>query len=1510
MQKYLSFIILSFAISFYHNIYSQTIHQFPADPSLFPGQISEFMGSNLAVEQSSVLEEFIARWDSAFFNPAETHTILNTANLLRAMNARPLPHMLNYIVLLNSFAEHDAERRHFTIWHEAFTDLLENRNMTIQSVNALMALIEGLVARNELYRSIAVTWKVSASGFSLVHDDSLLIVFPGTDLMGFNHIDTLTIFRTSGTLCPVSMTWKGEGGRVTWERAGLDAGEAFAMLNNYTIDLNRSEYSADFALFNFNRYFQLPINGRLTDRVMTTRNPGEAVYPRFTSYRQEFSIREIYRNVDYEGGLSMHGAKLIGSGGADDNARLKFYMEGDICLKAESKYFVFKPQGVSSLNTRIVFYLENDSVFHPDIHFNFNDNSRELSLNQNEKVISQSPWDNQFHKIDMSFAQLLWKIDEPEMILTMTRAGSIGNANFKSLNFFDREHYQRLQGMDSNHPLLLLSNFAHRHDSGAFPAGEYAGYLRMPIPAVRHQLLELTLGGFIFYDTDTDLIRPRQKLYDYLQANIRRIDYDIIDFASSTRAPQENAILNLASHELKINGIPQVHISNTQKVNIFPDKNTVIMKRNRNFLFDGTINAGNLSFFGSLFTFDYDRFSISLQNIDSLSLRIRMDEKDVYGQARLTSVRNLIRNVTGELNIDKPFNKSGRINHHDYPRFSSTGNSYVFYDHPRIQNGAYRKDEFYFELYPFTLDSLNSFRNDEIRFKGRLVTGIFPEIEEMLTLQEDHSLGVKHALPENGLPVYDGKGTYYYDLKLSNNGLRGSGRLNYLASELYSADFLFLPDSMNATTDDFFVAKQTRGTEFPAVNSKNNIVQWLPGKEIMTVHRKDKNFNMFDDKAELNGKLMITPSGLSGSGLISLGNAEINSGSYLFKSESLKADNSDFTLRNPDKPANTLSAGGLTSYIDLETRTGEFTSNHGNSNIALPMNGLTANPESITWKMDLDEFEMLSSADNQQGVNGTKFTSTVYGHDSLSFFSPLAVLDYSSHLLRANQVKYIQIADATIFPNDETLLIGEKADILPFSDARIITGRDSLHEIYNADVKILARNKFSGSGNYDYRDEMDVIQPVYFDRISVKNDSETIATGKIEIQDNFKLSPAFSFAGETEMASSRPHLNFRGAARISHDCAGLADNWVAFENTADPVEIMIPVPVQPMSADRVRIYSGIFVASDSVHIYPAFFSERKNYTDQLIVQTHGYMKYDNHSGEYRIASMEKLRNPEQPGSYISFNPGECLLRGEGQLELGVTLGQFKLTSAGTVINKVELNETSLEAMISLDFVFSKDALALIARNADSIPGQPMDSNAYYFSRGINEFIGKEKADQYRNSAAREGRQVRIPDELQKTFILSHVSLHWNKANRSYVSRGKIGVAFIDGMPVNKMFTGYLEITKRRSGDYIDFYIELEENNWYYFGYTRGVMQAFSSNRAFVDIIGNVALRNRRDKGPSREERYVYMLASDTKIEQFLKTYRNHLAATADEITQHEPFNEADKKAVEDLTSEESNIELL
>jgi hypothetical protein len=1478
-KKLLLLVFLLISTILHQSAFPQRGRQFSDNAGLFSGELLAFMENNLSEKQLAGIVEFNTLWDSAVFSTPEMEAVIRSSNLLLAHNARPVPHMLNYIEMLTGFLVHDGNRRHFPVWQNAFDDILANDEKNLAGINEFILMTNHLITGNLLNKSSLVSWEADGPDFRMEYDDSLRVVFDNINLMAFNHIDTLVIFNTSGVLNPLSRSWRGRGGRVNWARAGLDKGDPYATLGSYSIDLTRSEYSADSAMFTYNLYFQSPITGKLTDRVLTTNNANDASYPRFTSYRQEFSITGIYKDVDYEGGLGMEGAKLVGSGGEQNNARLYFYRNGERWLTAESLYFVFRPQGTSSTSSRILFYIENDSVFHPDMQLNYIDNTRELSVNQNQKVISRSPWYNQYHQVDMSFAQLLWKIDDQEMRLTMPRASSIGNASFESLSLFDRNKYHSLQGMDANHPLLLLRNFARRNNYQEFPAEDYARFLKRPLPQVRRQLLELTLQGFIFYDADTDIIRLRDRLNHYIQASMRRIDYDIINFVSTTNAPTENAVLNLDTYEMKINGIPRVFISRSQNVSIFPDKNRITLKRNRNFLFDGRVNAGNLSFFGRNFAFDYDNFSVRLQDIDSLSLSAWVYGADREEQARLTEVKNLIRTVTGVLDIDKPDNKSGRINNSEFPIFKSTEKSYVFYEKPEIQRGVYYSQDFYFELEPFQMDSLSTFRNEHINFRGKLVSaGIFPDIEEMLVLQEDLSLGINHTSPDTGIPAYGGRGIYFHDIRLSNDGLRGSGRLDYIKSELYSDDFVFFPDSVNTITEEFLINKQIEGVEFPSLRSKNNIVQWLPNEEIMTVRQTDNTFTLFDGQAELDGSLNIKKSGLSGTGTLSLGNAAVTAANYEIRSESFSADNSSLLLQLPGKPAGYLIAGEVSADVDLKAQQGNFTRKRDSEMITLPLNSYITDPESFTWDMDKHRVEFISSeTDPATGQLGAKYISTARGQDSLVFFAPRAILDYHSGQLRADGVKYIEVADATIYPAGENILIGEGAGIYTLKDSRLTANRDnSYHKIYNASLDIEGRKSYRGSGDYDYIDELNVTHTISFDKISVNGDTETIASGTIEEEDNFMLSPRFSFAGEAGLQASQPHLNFRGGTRISHNCERLKVHPLAFEHKINPVDVLIPVPEQPMSADRERIYTGIFVATDSVHIYPAFFSTRKNWSDQLIVSAEGYLKFDPASGEYRIAALEKLRNMDIPGNIVTFNPEECIIRSEGKLELGVDLGQFRLSATGRVQNSINDNETSISGIISMDFFMSENAMELIAQQADSATAQPVAPSAYFYERGLMEMLGEEMAEALTGRSTVQGKQLRLPEELNETFVLSEIKMKWNKESRSYRSHGKIGIAYIEGVPVNKLFTGYLEITKRRSGDYLDFYIELGNENWYYFGYTRGVMQTFSSNRDYVRIIEDLALRHRRMRVSDREARYIYMLATDTKIESFFRTYRSHL----------------------------------
>ncbi len=1477
MQRFLPLVSFLLVSLFCQHTLSQSNSPFTEDPEIFAGELRSFMARSLNEGQSAEMEAFIQLWESGSFNLQEKEFVIATANKLRLRNARPVPHIFSFMETLSAFAGSGHRGDNFRVWQEAFTRIAGNSDFTLTGINDFLITSRKLVTHNLLYSSGAFSWKSDRDDFRMVLDGSLRIVFGNTSIIAFNHIDTLAILNTSGHFYPEEQVWKGSGGRVTWERGGLDQGEAEAGLAGYTVNLSRNEYTADSVSFSFSRYLTSPMTGRLTDRLMSTSNRDNAGYPRFESYGRELKINGIYEGVDYEGGFSVRGSRLIGSGGDTGNAIIHFHLNGERWLTTESGHFVFRPRGMSSVSASILFHLENDTVYHPDMHLNYIDQTRELSITSNQKVISQSPWFNGFHNIDMRFSQLVWNIDEQEIKFTMPRAASAGHASFESLGFFNRHRYNRLQGMSQNHPFAALRNFAAQYNHPEMPVEDYARALRRSLPEVRRQLLDLTIEGFIFYDTETDMFRIRPKLQNYLQANARRIDYDIITFESTTEPPNDNAVLDLTTNDLTINGIPRVHISNTHNVGILPVNNTLTLKRNRNFNFDGTINAGNLSFFGSNFTFDYELFTINLQNVDSIRLRARLDERDAYGQALLTQVTNTIHTVTGELVIDRPFNKSGRVEMPEYPKFNSTEYSYVFYDRPGIYDGVYESGSFYFELEPFMMDSLNTFRNENLRFNGKLVSaGIFPDITEQLVLQDDYSLGMNHTVP-GGIPVYGDRGTFYHEIQLSNSGLTGSGRLGFHAAELSSNRFIFFPDSMKVTTDDFIVHRQTAKTEFPAVKSSGNKVKWLPYDDKMSVYQYDDGFSLFSDKALLKGRLELGSSGLRGAGSMSLEYALVSSDNYMFKSESFSADTGGLILQRPDRPP-AISASGISFDIDVAGERGVFIRPQEAEEVLLVLNGYVTNPASIEWDMSERRFDLLSElVCSLSGRRGASYTSTGSGQDSLYFFSPHAVVDYRNEQVRAEGVEYIEVADALVYPSGETVIIAAESQMMPLKDARVIAGSNGQsHEIYGSDLSIDGKYSYRGSGYIDYRNERDEIQQIRFDEISVNADTITFASGKIGDKDNFMLSPWFSFSGNAELLANRRLLKFSGISLTVHDCLLPDDRGVSFSNIIDPVEVLIPVAEQPLSEEGERIYAGIFIATDSVHIYPAFFTPRRNWADRFIITANGYMKYDQLSGEYRITSVERHHDPGITENMLSLDPYGCIMRGEGPLELGVDLGQVEISAMGQARNEVNINETQLEGMLMLDFFLSDEALGLITAAADRLQGEPVSPSSWYYERGLKWMLGNERAEAFRNEVEAGNTKVPFPEEMEKTFLFSDIKLVWNKESRSYRSHGPIGIAAIGGTPVNRSFTGYLEITKRRSGDFADLYIEFDENTWYYFGYTRGTMQTYSSDTEYLRIVEETPLRHRRMSVPARDTRYVYMLATDTKMEQFFRVYRRHL----------------------------------
>jgi len=1133
--------------------------------------------------------------------------------------------------------------------------------------------------------------------------------------------------------------------------------------------------------------------------------------------------------------------------------------------------------------------MDHDSIFHNSLSFQYLVERRELNFTRSDAASSKAPYNNSYHKVNMDFDQLLWKTEEPTMSLSTVIGSAGGRAQFRSQNYFDRRYYESLQYRDAVHPLVAIWNCSLNYGSKTFPSDAYAKIIRRSVSDARVQLIEIAKLGFILFDGEKDVATLLPQLNLFLAAAAQQTDFDVIDLHSSVVAPTKNAMFNIQNQNLLINGIDKFMVSDSQQVIITPRDQQVVMKKNRAINFNGRVDAGQTEMYGELMHFNYADFMIDLHKIDSLYFYVPTGEKDAFGHIRQQRLRTAIKKFSGNVLIDQPNNKSGRKSLRQYPILNSVEPAYVHYDSPNIAGGVYGSESFYFEVDPFVLDNIDNLSKESIALKGKFVSAdIFTDMRQTLLVQPDYSLGFIHDA-DSAVTAYH-KAQFFAEIRLSNRGLKASGKLDYLTASIHAPDFNLYPDSMNVpVAKEFIMRKQIGATEFPDVRSEGNRIHWEPKNDQMFIYKKDKNFDMYNPETQFDGSLLLTPSGLTGKGRIDLGLADIRSNEFDFKANKFSADSSIFRLRAvKGGPVQLTTNERFRSEIDFDTRKGRFTPgmNQDYALIQFPTNRFAAHIEGMIWDMD-DAQVHIGAVPIGRSLKpavdfkykypgesyGTRYYSTDRNADSLNFVATQATYDMASGTLKAEGVTLVKTADAIVFPGEGKLTVNSEGMLDQIQNAKVVFN-DNLkqHTIYDADVKIRSRRQYSGSGKYDYIDETEKISVIDITKMEVDRFGKTTANGVIPEESEFMLSPYFRYHGKMTLLSDEIFPVFEGVAKIVEDCGRIRPDWFKFKSPIEPDSVRIMVDEAPLNVNNNKIYNGLFLTNDSVHIYPAFFSGRRTYSDHHLITASGTMIYDKDSMTYFIASNSKLQNRDTTGTLLAYNRDRCLLSGEGRIStLGVNLGRVKTDVVGRITYNMNNRETSMDVMMSLDFLFDDELAKMIAEkigSTETLTGVDMQRSTYI--RGINEWLGVRKADAYRRDAAL-GRVTSLPEELNKTLVLTHLRMRWNQSNRSWRSVGKIGVGNLYGHQVNRLVDGMVEISKRTGGDIMDIYLKLDDSNWFYFGYTREMMQVISSDQTFNERLMKLPekVRKMKEKRPG----FTFMIATRDKYNQFLRQYQ-------------------------------------
>jgi hypothetical protein len=1464
-----------------NGVAGQGIKSFPQDPINFLTELKNFLVETDKKEGEKLHEEFSILWNGGAFNAEQQQAIMKTHNSMLKKRMKAFPDFRNYLQALISFKASSQSEQSFSAWQSSLDRLLQ---MPAKHFANYIISCNDLFRDNSLYISTSTRWYTQMKNYTFEFDSIPKIVFSKMDLVCVSKGDSSVIYGTEGSLYPTRELFAGKGGKVNWERAGFDENTVNVNLSEYLVDLRSSEYHADSVLFTNTIYFQQALLGNFRDKILANVTAENATYPRFESYTQGLEIKNIVPDINYRGGFSMNGNKMIGSGNSDEDAELIINREGKPFLIASARGFVIRKDRITSDNAAVKIIFGEDSVYHPGITFKYIVKDRELALIRGEEGKSKSPYFDSYHQLDMYFDGLYWKIDDPIIDLKMISGVGESKATFESSNYFRRQRFLKLQSLSDVHPLFTIKKFAEKNNSDVIYTEDLARDMKLPVNEVRSMLINFSNQGFVTYDATDDKAVVKDRLNYYLLANVGKIDYDVIQFESVINA-RPNASINLLNFELTLRGLAPIVLSDSQNVVIFPAEQEIKVKKNREFHFAGRVKAGRFDFFGKQFSFDYHNFKVNLDNVDSLRLRVESpdpNDVDAFGNRKLVACRSVLENINGDLIIDSQGNKSGLHNYPEYPIFNSKKDSYVYYDKPFIQEGVYNRDEFYFHLDPYTIDSLDNFSNAGLRFDGEFVSaGIFPTFRDTLRLQPDLSLGLVRHTGESGWPAYGGKGTFTNTLNLSNEGLHGDGKVDYLTSHSESDDFLFLPDSMNSSMQLWTNRKETlNGVEFPAVSARNVYVHWEPKQDIMYVFRKDTDMDMYEGQALLNGNLKLRPQGLTGDGIMTFAESELEANLIKYKSDVFDADTSDFRLTSDNTAALAFSTKNVNSHIDFIQRVGEFKSNGGGSYVSFPLNQYICYIDQFKWFMDQKEIELSSSSEAQVmedttstglSLTGSDFISVEPTQDSLRFKAPFARYSLKDYLIKAEKVALIQTADASVIPDSGKVVVERYAKMQTLKDARIVANNITrYHTIYNARVDIQGRKKYTASGDYDYVDINKVKHHFHFENVRVDTTFQTIADGELKDQEGFALSPQFLFKGNVHLVASREHLVFSGYAKPNIQCEMIQKNWIRFSGEINPSNVSIPV-YGPVTDAGLSLSASIAQTSDSTGIYAAFLMPKQKAGDLEIISAEGVLYYDRGTNQYRITAKEKLEKPGLPGNYLSLDDTKCMVYGEGQLDFGTDFGQLDIRMAGNVINNLNNDHTEFDLIMALNFFFNDEALKLMSDYLSTHPSlqATQDAGRPTYEKGLAELTGKEKSEKMLTELNLYGSFKKIPDEIRNTFFITELKMSWNDESRTYRSNGTIGISNIDKTGINRRIPGYLEIVHKRSGDAFNLYLEPEKGTWYYFNYARGLMQVLSSYSAFNEAIEKIKPEKRVNKMKDKPD-FEYILSTDRAVRNFLK----------------------------------------
>ena len=1289
--------------------------------------------------------------------------------------------------------------------------------------------------------------------------------------------DSVVIRKVSGAAVFNSHRFVGTSGQFTWS---IRTNMVTADLGPFDFDMNKPEFTAQPVTLTYPFLLEAPVKGALSYKSLH-RKPGQidTGYPRFISLTNDARIKNLGQNIQYRGGLSMSGFKVLSAALDGSLSNLTVSFENKPKFRAASRAYVLGDSVITASRAGITIYEgAKDSITHPGVQLKYLKNQQQLKLSREEGLYKNTPYSDSYHQLEIRTEALNWDLRKSSLDFAVLSAKNQQSADFESKEFFTNDRYQQLKSINRLHPLQMLVGYSQARDNiKTVNVSNLATDLGTSEPNMRSAMAGLARDGYVAWNPQTGEVTILPKGAHYVASARDKKDYDHIAIKSLSGSGK-NATLNLSTNELTVRGVQRFNFSDdSATVYVRPDSAIIRIGQNRNITFGGTVVASAMRFKGRNFKFDYDGFYVDMAKIDSIV--IRSETKDRKGRPTGKKADFALTNKgavsTGRLYINDPKNKSGRKKKGQYPAFDSKSGADVYFRKQDVLGGAY-DSTMVFDIPPFRLDSLNGLSKSAAGFEGTFRSGgIVPDLKTKLTLQEDGALGFAYDVPREGFPLYKGKGRVFDKVRMDGRGLQADGMIKYQTGTFTSESFVLYRDSVVAVgTMGGIAAKHSDGVDIPKMAlPRGYIMNWKVKQDSMflsTPPGSDAPIRLYakgDARSKtvsaynFKGTALVTPTSVGGDGRLDGPQSYIKSPEFTFQNDSYSGKHATLNVKSAEANKPALSASDVAFDYNLQKGYADFKREKGSkASIDLPYSKFRTTLSGGHWDFKKKQVRLRVAAGNDS--TKSYFVATSPNQLGLKFKASSGFYDLAKYQMKVGGVPYIAAADAWIIPDSGRVNILAAGRIQRLHNADVLL--DSLakfHKLYNGNIDVLSKEAFAGSADYIFKTAHDSValrfgsfgpdqaavmagkgKKFKHDDTGAAVSSEngaaegpaTVATAVVTNTNKFQLTPRIGFRGNVELNSRRRGFAFNGQVQLQFGKNRSLAQWVAVRDSIDPKNFSLNLN-DVKAEDGAPLVTGIFMSDQTNVLYPLYAAAVPNSTDIAVFKVDGKLHYDNKKEIYTITRNDIDDVNAYEGSWLSYTDGTNSLRFRGPMNfIANNIKDFHMVGSGVGSANPDSARYAMETLLGFDITMPPKALDImgdeLAKTTKYLPEIPGGSTNELYN--LAQFIGDKGVESLAQRRGFSEPIMRLSPKLAHTILLDRVNLRWNDRRRAWYSVGPIGLAGVGKQALNVLVKGYLEIRRESGGDIVQLYLEADAQSWYYFKFANNLLLVKSQNENF------------------------------------------------------------------------------